>query len=87
MALYRRSNSTNRLVKAYLLLSLLAAVVAKCAKRLPVGAIPEQAIVATMGDDVINGGRRCATAGPCTAIIDLEKGFTGFAPCVVISTL
>ena len=67
------------------LLPLLVPIVTRRAERLPVGSIPKQGVVATMGDDVINGGCGCATAGPCTAIIDLEKGVTGFAPCVVVA--
>lgn len=69
------------------LLPLLVAVVTTGAEWLPVATIPEQFHIATVRDDVINGGGRCAAAGPCTAIIDLKEQVTGFAPCAAIAAL
>ncbi|WP_338153339.1 hypothetical protein [Pseudophaeobacter leonis] len=54
---------------------------------MPVTAIPEQAHIATVCDDMVNGGGKRTATGPCTTVIDLEKQVTGFAPCAAIAAL
>lgn len=66
---------------------LLVPIVTRRAQRLPIAAIPEQLHIATVRFDVINHGGECATAWPCTAVIDLKECVTGCAPLAAIAAL
>ena len=62
---------------------------ARRAKRLPVGAVPEKALVATVRDDVINDGREARdTVGAALPAVRVcrEVFQAGLAPFVVIAT-
>jgi hypothetical protein len=62
---------------------------ARRAKRLPVGAVPEQALVATVRDDVIHDGSKASksvlTALPAVRVHG-EVIEAGLAPFMIIAT-
>ena len=63
-------------------------VVAALAQRLPVGCIPEQFLVSTMGDDVVNhrGPHQLALClAPNTQRMGLEDGSAGFLPTASVA--
>ena len=73
----------------FALLPLLDGVVARCAKGLPVGTVPEQALVATVRNDVVNDGcgRGKAIVAALTAMrVHNEIFGAGLAPLMVIAT-
>lgn len=77
------SNANNH-YSCVTLLPLLVAIVTRCAKRLPIGAIPKQPVITTVRLDVINGGRRCAAH---TAFrVPFEIVSTGRAPSTIVAT-
>lgn len=66
-------------------LALFLAVVAGCAKRLPVQPIPEQSIIAPVRGDMVH--HRCRGVAARTKRMQGKEGSAGLSPLVVIATL
>src|SRR5579863_8821612 len=63
------------------------AVVVMRTKALPVGAVPKQALVALMGDHVVNHGRRLIAACIGAARIGREECLTRFLPFIGVAAM
>lgn len=68
-------------------LTLLVAIVVMGTKALPIGAVPEQAIITLVRDDVVKVDRRFIASWVIAARMRGKVGGAGFVPSAVISTL